>query len=173
MKDITAAAVGLFAVWAIHDAEEMATMAQESKRIFARLPRGSRSMRRLRKRGISQAHVNLSIGLMGGVIATAAFRGAATDGKSAFFRGSVLAFGIHGIGHVLGSLVSRRYTTGVATAPLVVIPYWLWARRVLRRHNLRDDDSAASRIAYAGVPVLWAVHGVTALVLGKRSLGPR
>ena len=173
MKDTTAAAIGLFAAWAIHDAEEVATMAPESKRILSRLPGRSRRFRRLRKHGLSQAHVNLSVGLMGGVVAAASIRGIATEGKSAFFRGSVLAFGIHGIGHIAGSIVARRYTTGVATVPLVVIPYWLWARKVLQRHKLRDDDAVASRVAYAGIPVLWAVHGITALILGARSIGGR
>ena len=64
----------------------------------------------------------------------------------------LLGFGVHGFTHIAMALAARRYVTGVATAPTVVIPFWLWARRELARAGVRDDDRAAVLAAIAAQP---------------------
>jgi hypothetical protein len=58
----------------------------------------------------------------------------------------------------------RRYTTGVATSPTIVIPYWLWARRALAREGLSDREGTA-RWAVAALLLLPVVHVATRLLL--------
>lgn len=170
MKDTTAIGAGLFAAWATNDVEELITMAETSRTLLRRAPAWLPISPELRARGLSQAHVNLSIGLMGCVVAAASIAGIRSKGRSAFFRGGLYAFGLHGFGHIASSLAVGGYTTGVATSPTVVIPYWFAARKVLKRHGLRDDDRAASRVAWAALPITVAVHLVSRAVLGRRSI---
>ena len=171
MSQVTAASVGLFAAWALHDTEELATMAATSRRVFERAPRGMPVPSALRVRGLSQAHVNLSVGLMAVPVAVAAVQGVRTQGHSRWFRGALLAFGIHGFTHLGNSAVMREYTTGAATAPLLVIPYWLMTRRLLRKHGLADVDQTIALSAMAVVPLTVSVHLLSAVILGKRSIG--
>lgn len=172
MKPITAVSVGLFVAWAVHDAEELVTMAATSRRVFARAPRWLPLPDALRARGLSQAHVNLSVGLMAVTIGIASIQGVRTQGKSRWFRGALLAFGAHGFTHLANSVAMRGYTTGVATAPVVVLPYWLLARRVLRRHVLDDVDGVTTGAAIAMAPLTIGAHVLAAKILGERSLGP-
>jgi hypothetical protein len=58
----------------------------------------------------------------------------------------------------------RQYTTGVATSPTIVIPYWLWARRALAREGLSDRDGTL-RWAAATLLLLPVVHVATRLLL--------
>ncbi|MEZ5089787.1 MAG: HXXEE domain-containing protein [Micropruina sp.] len=172
MKDTTRVSLALFAAWAVHDAEELVTMSRNSRRVLARLPRWMPIPDDLRARGLSQAHVDLSLALMAASIAAASMLGVRSGGRSVLFRGALLAFGAHGFTHLAGSVVTRGYTTGVLTAPTVVIPYWLWAWRVLRRNGIRDDDGPASAAAVANLALLFGIHAVARLILGSRSLGP-
>jgi hypothetical protein len=75
----------------------------------------------------------LAILLMGTLVAGAAAHGAATHGRSPFFQ-YVLA-GLHGhvYTHLAASLRLRGYSTGLVTAMAVMLPYSLYARRVLRQ----------------------------------------
>ena len=84
-----------------------------------------------------------AIGIVGVLVAAAAASGVRSGCRSAFFQSVLQGFGWHGVGHVLISLALRRYTSGVATAPTVVIPYWLWARRALADSDvpLRPTDT--------------------------------
>lgn len=171
MKRTTAVSVGLFVAWAAHDVEELATMAATSREVFRRLPDALPVPASLRSRGLSQAHVNLAIGLMAAPVALAAVAGVRTEGRSPWFRGAVFAFGAHGLGHLGNSLAMRGYTTGVATTPIIVLPYWLLARRVLGP----APASAArhqGRLAAAALPLTAATHLVAALILREKSLGP-
>lgn len=171
MKSITVVSAGLFAAWAVHDTEELGTMAAGSRRVFGRVPRALPLPESLQSRGLSQPHVNLSVGLMAIPVAAAAIRGVRTQGRSRWFRGALLAFGIHGFTHLGNSAVMRSYTTGAATAPVIVIPYWLLARSVLRRHGLDTVDRTTTAAAIAVFPLTIGVHLVSAAILGERSLG--
>jgi Protein of unknown function with HXXEE motif len=121
----------------------------------------------MRQAGLSQQHVNLGISLMGAYVAAVSAVGVRSRGRSRLFRGGLLAFGLHGFGHIGVTAVLRRYTTGVATSPTIVIPYWLWALRALAREGLSDRDGTAP---WAAVSILLipTVHVVTRLVLGRK-----
>lgn len=144
-----AVAWGLLAAWTVHDAEELATMARWTRtarpRLEERLP--GVPWERLE---VSQRHVNVAIGLMGGVMAGAAALGARTGGRSAVFQAALAGFGTHGVLHLAQAALFRGYTPGAATAPVVVLPYTVWAWRRLRA---------------SGVPMRPGYGGVVALPL--------
>ncbi|AXB48583.1 hypothetical protein A4R43_17615 [Amycolatopsis albispora] len=137
-----AATLGLFGAWLVHDLEELATMPKWA--------------------GVSREHAAVAIGLMGGVVAAAAVAGARTGGRSRFYRTALAAFDLHGWVHLAGSAVTRGYTPGVVTSPLVVIPFSRWARKRLRAAGIEEGTSWAG---LALLPVLLgAVHGTAVLV---------
>jgi hypothetical protein len=163
MKRTTKVSLGLFATWAISDLEELWTMSPTSREVLGRVPMALPVPEGLRREGISQRHCAVAIGVMGLLMGTAAVAGARSGGRSLVFRGTLLGFGLHGFGHVAATMATRRYTSGVLTAPTMVIPFWLWARRELAKEGIRDVDVRAVAVAAAGVPLTMAVH---ALVYG-------
>lgn len=169
MNGIDRVCLALFGAWALHDAEELLTMSRTSQRVLARLPRWAPIPADLRANGVSQAHVNLSIAIMGVVVASAACAGARSGGRSPWFRGALLAFGVHGFTHLAASAAARGYTTGVVTAPTIAIPYWLWARRALHQHDVREHDAKSTMVAIAALPVLFATHALTRSILGRET----
>jgi hypothetical protein len=128
----------LFAAWALHDAEELATMAGWVDRARPRLEKNlpwipARVWDRM---SVSQEHATAAIGVMACVIGTAAARGAQTNGRSPFFQAVLAGFGLHAVPHVASAVLTRGYTPGVITAPTVVAPFALWAWRRLRREGV-------------------------------------
>jgi hypothetical protein len=112
---------------------------------------------------------------MGTVMAASAVRGARTGFQDSWSRAVLDGFGLHGFGHVAGSVAARGYTSGVLTAPTVVIPFWLWSLRALPA-----DESAKSwrwgdvvLTAGAAFGTLVGIHALTLALLGEKSLGPR
>lgn len=162
---MTAVGAGLVLAWAAHDAEELLTMAPTSQAVLSALPSTLPIPPHLREDGLSQRHVNLAIGLMALPVAAAAIRGMCTGGRSRWFRGAVRAFGAHGITHIGSSLAASRYTTGVVTAPLIVLPYWARARRALLRHGLDGIDPATAVKALSIVPITVGAHVAAAMIL--------
>lgn len=171
-KPTTAISLGLFAAWAVHDAEELVTMAPTSRRLFRQLPDFLPIPRSLRERGLSQKHVNVSLGLMAVPVALSAAAGVMTNGKSPWFRGGLHAFGVHGFTHLLSSVATRSYTTGVATAPVVVLPYWFIARRALQRHGVEGSNGRVIAAALTAIPLTLGAHLISAALLREDSLGP-
>jgi Protein of unknown function with HXXEE motif len=104
---------------------------------------------------------------MGAYVAAVSAVGVRSRGRSRLFRGGLLAFGLHGFGHIGVTAARRQYTTGVATSPTIVIPYWLWARRALAREGLCDRDGTAP---WAAVSILLipTVHVMSRLALGRK-----
>src|SRR5579859_7716971 len=100
MKRTTKVSLGLFATWALSDIEELWTMSRTSKTLAGK--------------GFSQRHVNVSIGLMGAVMGTAAVLGVRSRGRSPVFRGALLGFGLHGFGHLAMAAAAGRYVSGAA-----------------------------------------------------------
>ena len=71
--------------------------------------------------------------------------------------------------------VSRNFSATIVSSrsgALVVIPYWLWARRVLKRHGIRPEDPKAVVTALAVFPALAGIHALVRKILGEGSLGP-
>jgi Major Facilitator Superfamily len=84
---------------------------------------------------------------VGLVVAATTVRGYCTRGRSALYQNTLLGFGLHGLGHPTMSLLARGYTSGVATAPTVVIPFWLWATRALQQAGVPNRRSLPAAIA--------------------------
>src|SRR5918994_1651518 len=164
MQRTTTVSLGLFAAWACHDLEELLTMRETSRLVAARMPDWVPIPDDVRQDGLSQQHVNLGISLLGGYVAGVSAVGVRSRGRSRLFRGGLLAFGLHGFGHIGVTAALRRYTTGVATSPTIVIPYWLWARRALAREGLSDSEGTV-RLAAATLLLLPIVHVATRLLL--------
>ena len=164
MERTTTTGLGLFAAWACHDLEELFTMRETSRAVAARMPDWVPIPDDVRQDGLSQQHVNLGISLMGAYIAGVSAVGVRSRGRSRLFRGVLLAFGLHGFGHIGVTAALRQYSSGVATSPTIVIPYWLWARRALAREGLSDRDGTV-RWAAGTLLLLAVVHVATRLLL--------
>ena len=133
--------------WMVHDLEELATMSANSRALARRLPDWVPVAASVRERGFTQRYVATGIRAVGVVIATASVRGYRTRGRSAFHQNILLGFGLHGLGHISMSLLARGYTSGVATTPTVVIPFWLWASRELQQAGVPNRRSLRAAIA--------------------------
>ncbi|MFB4274734.1 HXXEE domain-containing protein [Nonomuraea sp. MTCD27] len=161
----TAVAWGLLGAWAVHDAEELVTMARWTRAARPRLAERFPGVPWERLE-VSQAHVNVAIGLMGGVVAVAAAAGARTGGRSPVFQAALAGFGAHGVVHLAQAALVRGYTPGVVTAPVVVIPYAVWAWRRLRRAGVPVHTGRSGPVA---LPlVLAGVHALAHALVRRR-----
>jgi Protein of unknown function with HXXEE motif len=142
---IQLATAGLFAAWMAHDLEELATMSDNSRVMMTRLPVRASG----RDQGFTNQYVASAIAAVGLVVAAAAAHGYRTQGRSAFYQNALLGFGLHGLGHIGVSQLTHRYTSGVATSPAIVIPFWLWAARVLDQAGVPNRRSVPAAIALA------------------------
>ncbi|MEV4472914.1 HXXEE domain-containing protein [Nonomuraea sp. NPDC049504] len=156
---------GLLGAWVVHDAEELVTM--------ARWTREARPLLESRFPGVpwerlevSQAHAATAIGLMGAVVAGAAAMGARTGGHSPSFQTALAGFGVHGVVHLAQAALFRGYTPGVVTAPLVVLPYAVWAWRRLRAAGVPTTSKPSGLLA---LPlVLAGVHALAHALTSRR-----
>ncbi len=158
---------GLFWSWVVNDLEELVTMGPWSRRHAAelarRVPGGGPAWLR---DGLTERHVRVAIGTMGVLVWSLARRGTATGGRSRLFRAALLAYGAHGVTHLLNSVTWRGYTPGVLTAPTAVIPYSWWALRRLRRAGLLRVDAPTVALAAVGLPAsMFGIHAGTARLL--------
>jgi hypothetical protein len=156
MNRIRLATAGLFVAWMAHDLEELATMSDTSRTLVPRLPDWMPLPASMRQHGLTARYLTTAIPAVGLVVAAAAVRGYRTEGRSAFYQNTLLGFGLHGLGHIAMSLLARGYASGVATAPTVVVAFWLWATRALQQ---------------AGVPNRRSVPAAIALVAGSLAFG--
>ncbi|WP_326689071.1 HXXEE domain-containing protein [Streptomyces sp. NBC_01795] len=127
--------LGLFAAWALHDAEEVAAMPHWTRtrvpELRERLPWvPERIWARLES--LDGAEFSTAVAVMGAVVAAAAAEGARTGGRSAFYQTALNGFGLHGFGHLAQAAAVQGYTSGSVTSPLLVIPFTAWARGRLR-----------------------------------------
>jgi hypothetical protein len=152
---------GLLGAWAVHDLEELATMAPSSRRIVARLRSRYPQVRDgvWERLEVSPAHVAVAIGLMGTVMATAAAAGARSGGRSRFYQAVLAGFGWHAVGHLAQAAAVGGYAPGVVTAPVVVAPFSVWAWRRLRAAGIPAELGRSSVWAMVLLPVtLGAAH---------------
>jgi Protein of unknown function with HXXEE motif len=164
---IPLATIGLFAAWMAHDLEELATMSDTSRVLMARLPGWVPVPASLRAHGLTSRHEAVAIAAVGLVVAAAAVRGSRTQGHSAFYQNALLGFGLHGLGHIGISVLTHGYTSGVATSPTIVIPFWLWAARVLNQAGVPNRRSAPAAITLAAGSIAWG-HLVAFLLTNTR-----
>ncbi|MEV0203090.1 HXXEE domain-containing protein [Nonomuraea sp. NPDC050691] len=165
---------GLLAAWALHDAEELATMPGWARRARPRLERRFPGVP-WERLDVSRAHATVAIGLMGGAVAALSAAGARTGGRSPAFQMALAAFGLHGVAHVAQAALTGGYTPGVVTSPLVVIPFTVWARRRLRAAGVEAPRGGALTAgAVAAVPLLLAgVHTAAHALTRRRRNTPR
>jgi len=152
---------GLLVAWAVHDLEELATMAPTARRIVARL--GSRYPQVpdgvWERLAVSPTQAGVAVGLMGGVMAAAAAAGVRSGGRSGFYQAVLVGFGWHAVGHVVGAAAVGGYVPGVVTAPVVVAPFSVWAWWRLRAAGVPAKLGRSSAWGMVLVPVtLGAVH---------------
>lgn len=146
------ATAGLFAAWAVHDAEEWFTNGPWA---------------RARGVPISDALARRAIGVMGLLVAGAAVDGARTGGRSPVFQSALLAYGLHGFSHLAMAARFGGYAPGVATTPIVVLPFWIWASSRLARAGVRRPARGLlPRAGVFAVGGLAASYGVAVLASG-------
>jgi hypothetical protein len=160
-KRIPLATAGLFVAWLTHDLEELATMTGTSRTLLQQLPDWVPVPASIREQGLTTRYLATGIATIGLIVAAAAVRGYRTQGRSAFYQNTLLAFGLHGLGHLAVSLLTRGYTSGVATVPVVVL-FWLWAARALQEAGVPNRRSFPAAIALLAGSL--AVGHVTAYV---------
>jgi hypothetical protein len=106
MNRLPVATAGLFAAWMVHDLEELATMSANSRALVRRLPDWVPMAASVRERGLTQRNVATGVSAVGLVVAAATVRGYRSRGRSAFYQNTLLAFGLHGLGHIGASLLA-------------------------------------------------------------------
>jgi hypothetical protein len=164
---IQLATTGLFAAWMAHDLEELATMSGNSRNLITRLPGWLPMPASAREQGLTSRHVASGVAAVGLVVAAAAGHGYRTQGRSAFYQNALLGFGLHGLGHLGMSLLTRSYASGSATSPAIVLPFWLWATRALNQAGVPNRRSVPAAIALAAGSIA-AGHLVAFLLTNNR-----
>ncbi|MEU0570066.1 HXXEE domain-containing protein [Nonomuraea sp. NPDC005983] len=164
---------GLLAAWAVHDAEELATMARWTRTARPRLEQRYPTVPWERFE-LSQKQVNVALGLMAGVMAGASALGARSGGRSPLFQSVLAAFGVHGAVHLAQAAVWRGYTPGVLTAPVVVIPFSVWAWRRLKAAGVPTRTGPTTLASLAAFPlVTGAVHALARILATPRRHRPK
>ncbi|MFE9383798.1 HXXEE domain-containing protein [Streptomyces sp. NPDC007025] len=127
--------LGLFAAWALHDAEEVAMVSRWTRtrvpELRERIPGVPEAVWE-RLESLDGRRFATAVGVMGVIVAAAAADGHRTGGRSGFYQGALTGFGLHGFVHLAQAAAVRGYTPGSVTSPLLVIPFTAWARRRLR-----------------------------------------
>jgi hypothetical protein len=90
-------------------------------------------------------------------------------GRSAFYQNALLGFGLHSLGHIGVSQLTHGYTSGVATSPTIVVPFWLWATQVLDQGGVPNRRSVPAAIALAAASVA-SGHLAASLLTKNRPL---
>ncbi|MGW4291284.1 HXXEE domain-containing protein [Streptomyces sp. NPDC004673] len=152
-----AVTLGLLAAWALHDAEEVATVPRWTRtrvpELRARRPRVPEPVWR-RLRPVSPREFSLSVAGVGVLVAAISAEGHRTAGRSAVFQTALTTFGLHGVMHLAQAAALRSYTPGSVTSPLVVIPFTLWARGRLRRAGVLRPTRARDLVQGTAVAAL-------------------
>lgn len=152
MNRVQLATAGLYVAWMVNDLEELATMSANSRTLVTRLPDWIPAPASVQERGLTQRYIATAVPAVGLVVAAAAVRGYRTRGRSAFYQNVLLGFGLHGLGHIGVSVLARGYTSGVATAPTVVVPFWLWATRALGSAGVPNGEACPPRLLSPQAP---------------------
>ncbi len=164
MRRSTLVSLGLVGTWAVHDVEELLTMPERSQSVASRMPTWLPIPEQVRRDGLSREAITTGVALMAGFMTAAAVDGVRSAGRGWFFQTVLAGYGLHGLGHLGSSAALRTYTSGAATSPVVVLPYWLWARRQLRREGVPLRRVAGPAIALTPAVILAALavgHALT------------
>jgi hypothetical protein len=125
---------------------------------------------------MSRSHMTIAIAItmMALFMLAAAADGASSAGTSWFYQAALIGFGIHGIGHLGMSALARSYTPGVLTAPIIVVPFSLWAWRTLEQAGAVSAGAWNLFWALALLPtVILGAHALTVVILSTLRTLPR
>ncbi len=153
--------LSLAASFVANDGEELLTYVSSMQKSLEMLPPDTPAPAWVRN--IDQRHINVGIAMMGGLTAAAVADGVRTRGKGWLYQDWQWAFGLHGFGHILMSLVARRYVSGVISSPLVVIPQLAYAVRTLRKSGVPQNAHPVRAVA-VGAGWLALAHTLGAAV---------
>ena len=166
----------LFISWCVHDVEEllffMRSDLKNDPRIKQLTDKNALVGKMFRNAAGSQAEINISISFMAVLMLAATLAGwFDPHGAGMLVYGAMLGgYFLHTFTHVGGSLILRRYTPGVITAILVVLPASIIIYTNIFNLGLLDWQQAAWT-SLAGIavfiPLLFIVHSAAA-VLAKR-----
>jgi hypothetical protein len=106
---------------------------------------------------------------MGVLVATTCRRGIRTDGDSKLFRAVSAGLEAHVATHILASVAQKRYTAGLVTAPLVMLPGARMVRAALRCQGrpLRLGDTARGAVLLVGAALL--SHLIARVLVPRRT----
>ncbi|MFE0761376.1 HXXEE domain-containing protein [Streptomyces smyrnaeus] len=162
--------LGLFAAWALHDAEEVAMMPHWTRtrlpELRERIP-GVPEALWTRLESMDGRRFATAVGVMAVIVAAAAADGYRTGGRGGFYQGALTGFGLHGFLHLAQAAATRGYTPGSVTSPLLVIPFTAWARKRLRAAGVLRPTTAREVVLGIGAAAAATAvsHGVTDLLL--------
>jgi hypothetical protein len=166
--------IGLFPIaWALHDLEELLTMGpwsrQAPERIRDRFPWIPRAVAEASRTTTREAAT--AIGMVGTVVIGASVQALRSGSpESGLFLPALSAYTAHGFTHLGMSAAFRRYTPGVITGAVVVLPYSFWAWTRLHQAGLADRRRAVRATALGAalaVPVTIGAHGLARLLMGR------
>lgn len=165
--------LGLFAAWALHDAEETAMMPYWTRTRVPELRKSAPWVPEAvwtRLEATDGRQFAAAVGVMAVLVGAAAAEGHRTGGRSATYQAALGAFGAHGVLHLAQAAATRSLTPGALTSPLVVLPFAVRARAILREQGVlrpaRPRDVAASAVGALGA--LAVSHGVARLLVRRR-----
>lgn len=163
MDRVDLATAGLFFSWAAHDLEEYVTMPAASRELAERIPWLPEELRR---DGVSREHLRVGMGIMAALFAVGSIQGWRSRGRSRLYQALFQGYGLHSFSHLGSAALARGYTSGSATALPIVLPSWLWARRVLREEGV---DVRPSWWVIPAFPIVaGAAHGAAYLATRGR-----
>ena len=138
----------------IHDSEEIVTMERFRRENRERFPKFLRNIA-----AITTRQFTLAVGVLLVLILLASYLATRPQRQMDFFTIGLAVFLVHILGHVAQTVFFRRYTPGLITALLVVLPYSLYGFHRLFTANLIGDDSFTTSIlvgALLFVPLILA-----------------
>ncbi|MFL0425588.1 HXXEE domain-containing protein [Micrococcus luteus] len=157
--------LSLFASFLVNDGEELMTMADgPAPWSFLLHPTDAHGT-------LDQRHVNVAVGWMSLLLGAAVVDGIRSRGRGPLYQDVQMVFGAHGIIHLANSLRSRDYTTGVATAPLV-LAQWRWAAKRLKDAGVPTVAEPRRGVALMGTWLLTS-HVLGAAASAAASRAPR
>ena len=140
----------------LHDLEEIFTMERFSRENRERFPKFLRNIA-----AITTKQFTMAVGVLLVLTLLASYLATRPQRQVDLFTITLAIFLVHILGHVAQTMFFRRYTPGLITALLVVLPYSLYGFHRLFTANLVGGDSFTTSILVGALllaPLLLAVR---------------
>ncbi len=140
----------------VHDVEEIFTMERFARENRERVPKFLRNIVT-----INTTQFTIGVGVLFVITLLAAFLATRSPRQMDIFTIALSAFLLHVIGHIAFPILFRRYTPGLITAVIIVLPYSLYTFYRLYSANLVGDDNLNVSILVGAlllVPLLLAIR---------------